>query len=41
VAVVLILGESLLVWTRVLMGKKGAASTEAPYVPTRFALDEG
>jgi carbon starvation protein len=36
----LILAESVLEWSRVLSGKKEARVKEAPFVATRFAVEE-
>jgi carbon starvation protein len=38
--VVLILAESVMEWVRVLGGSKEARACEAPFVPSRFALEE-
>jgi carbon starvation protein len=40
VMVALILIESMLEWTRILLGRKQARVTETPFVPTRFAAEE-
>jgi carbon starvation protein len=40
VMVALILLESVLLWVTVLSGRKQARVSEAPFVPTRFALEE-
>ena len=37
----LILLESILEWARVLSGRKAARVKESPFVPTRFAAEEG
>jgi carbon starvation protein len=40
IMVALILLESVILWWRVLSGRKQAWVNEAPFVPTRFALEE-
>ena len=40
VLVVIILYESGMVWYRILNGQRAVGSTETPYVPTQFAVDE-
>jgi carbon starvation protein len=40
VLVALVLVESSREWYRVLSGRKAYAVTEAPYVPSRFAVEE-
>jgi carbon starvation protein len=40
VLVLLVLGESLLEWTRVVSGRKPATIREAPFVQSKFAGDE-
>ena len=41
VMVTLILLESAVEWLRVLTGRKKAKVKEAPFVPTRFAEEQG
>ncbi|HUS19063.1 MAG TPA: carbon starvation CstA family protein, partial [Terriglobales bacterium] len=41
IMVATILVESLLEWSRVLSGQKVASCKEAPYIPTKFATEEG
>jgi carbon starvation protein len=40
ISVSVILLESVLLWSRLLRGRQAAGAKEAPFVPTRFAVEE-